>query len=120
LSGVHLNPIKAGDLRPLWLYDTKRFPELPNVPTHVELGMPKEWSNYRIVRIMQVAPGTPAHIQKALQEGLTKAFKDKRTIEWSKKADTPVDILPDAECAERISFLIKSFKEHPQIIEAYF
>ncbi len=120
LSGVHTNPIKAGDLRPLWVYDTKRFPELPNVPNHVELGMPREWSNYRIVRIMQVPPGTPVHIQKALQEGIKQALKDKQTLEWSKKTDTPVEILPEADSAERVNYLIKSFKEHPQIIEAYF
>ncbi len=120
LSGVNMNPIKAGDFRPLWVYDAKRFPELPQVPTHIELGMPKEWANYHIARLIQVPAGTPPHIQKALKAGLIQALKDKQTLEWSKKSDTPVDTLPDAECAERIRFLIKSFKEHPKITEAYF
>lgn len=120
LSGVNMNPIKAGDFRPLWVYDAKRFPALPNVPTHIELGMPKEWSNYRIVRVLQVAPGTPDYIQKALQQGLMRALRDKRTLEWSKKADTPVDLLSDKDSAERIRFLIKGFTENPKIVEAYF
>jgi len=120
LSGVHANPIKAGDFRLLWLYDTKRIAMFPNVPTHVELGMPKEWSYYRIARLMQVPPGTPLHIQRALKEALIKALSDKRTIEWSKKFDTPVGVLPEAEFQERINYLIKGFNESPKIVEAYF
>lgn len=120
LSGVHANPIKAGDFRLLWLYDTKRMAMFPNVPTHIELGLPREWSYYRIARVMQVPPGTPEHIQKALKEGLIKALSDKRTIEWSKNVDTPVGVLPEAEFQERINYLIKGFNENPKIVEAYF
>jgi tripartite-type tricarboxylate transporter receptor subunit TctC len=120
LSGINAQPILAGDFRLLWLYDTKRLAMFPNVPTHVELGMPKEWSHYRVARLIQVPPGTPEHIQKALREALIKALRDKRTIEWSKTVDTPVGVLSESELKERINFLIKGFSENPNIVEAYF
>lgn len=120
LTGINTNQIKSGDLSLLWIYSAKRFAEFPNVPTHFELGMPKEWSDYALTRLIQVPPGTPAHIQTALREGLIKAFKDKRTIEWSEKVDTPVDLLPEAEFKQRIDFLIKAFNENKKIVEQYY
>ncbi len=120
LSGVTLERVQAGDLRPLWVYDTKRFPLISNAPTHVELGMPKEWASFRLMRLIQVAPGTPEYIQKGLKEALTKALKDKRTLEWSVKVDTPVDIMTEEEYMERIRYVIEGFKNNPKIIETYF
>jgi tripartite-type tricarboxylate transporter receptor subunit TctC len=120
LTGINTKQLKAGDMTLLWIYATKRDAEFPNAPTHFELGMPKEWSDYALTRLIQVPPGTPAHIQSALREGLIKAFKDKRTVEWSEKIDTPVDLLPEAEFKQRINFLVKAFKENQKIVEAYY
>jgi tripartite-type tricarboxylate transporter receptor subunit TctC len=120
LTGINTKQLKSGDITLLWIYSTKRVAEFPNAPTHFELGMPKEWSDYALTRLIQVPPGTPAHIQSALREGLIKAFKDKRMIEWSEKTDTPVDLLPEAEFKQRINFLVKAFKENQKIVEAYY
>jgi len=120
LTGINTKQLKAGDMTLLWIYGTKLDSEFPNAPTHFELGMPKEWSDYTLTRLIQVPPGTPAHIQNTLREGLIKAFKDKRTIEWSEKIDTPVDLLPEAEFKQRIDFLVKAFKENQKIVEAYY
>jgi tripartite-type tricarboxylate transporter receptor subunit TctC len=120
LTGINTQQIKTGDITLLWIYSAKRVAEFPNVPTHFELGMPKEWSDYALTRLIQVPPSTPGHIQSALREVLIKAFKDKRTIEWSAKTDTPVDLLPEAEFKQRINFLIKAFKENQKIVEAYY
>jgi tripartite-type tricarboxylate transporter receptor subunit TctC len=120
LTGINTNQIKTGDISLLWIYSAKRYPKFPDVPTHFELGMPKEWSDYALTRLIQVPPGTPGHIQTALREGLIKAVKDKRTIEWSEKVDTPVDLLPEAEFKQRIDFLIKAFNENKKIVEQYY
>ncbi len=120
LTGINTKQLKAGDMTLLWVYSTKRVAEFPNAPTHSELGMPKEWSDYALTRLIQVPPGTPAPIQNALRDGLIKAFKDKRTIEWSEKIDTPVDVLPEADFKQRINFLVKAFKENQKIVEAYY
>ena len=120
LTGINTNQIKAGDMTLLWIYSTKRYPEFPNAPTHFELGMPKEWSNFVLTRLIQVPPGTPTNIQTGLRGALIKAFKDQRTIEWSKKAETPLDLLPESESKQRIDFLIKAFNEHKKIVDAYY
>lgn len=120
LSGVHLDKVRVGDFRAVLVYDTKRFAEIPNMPTHVELGMPKEWAHYRIARVFHVAPGTPEHIQSGLKEGLIKALSDKRTIEWSKKADIPVDIMSEEKYSERLRIVVEGFKEHPEIVKTFF
>jgi tripartite-type tricarboxylate transporter receptor subunit TctC len=120
LTGINTSQIKAGDMTLLWIYGTKRYAEFPNAPTHLELGMPKEWSDYALTRLIQVPPGTPSDIQNALRDGLIKAFKDKRTLEWSKKVDTPVDLLPEPEMKQRINFLIKSFNENKKIVDTYY
>ena len=120
LTGINTKQLKSGEITLLWIYSTKRVAEFPNAPTHFELGMPKEWSDYALTRLIQVPPGTPAHIQNGLREGLSKAFKDKRTIEWSEKIDTPVDLLPEAEFKQRINFLVKAFKENQKIVDAYY
>jgi tripartite-type tricarboxylate transporter receptor subunit TctC len=120
LTGINTKQLKSGEITLLWIYSTKRVAEFPNAPTHHELGMPKEWSDYALTRLIQVPPGTPAHVQNVLREGLTKAFKDKRMMEWSEKTDTPVDILPEAEFKQRINFLVKAFKENQKIVEAYY
>ena len=120
LTGINTTQIRAGDLTLLWIYSSKRYPEFPDAPTHAELGMPKEWSDYALTRLIQVPPGTPENIQNGLREGLIKALKDKRTIEWSHKADTPVDLLPEPELKQRINFLVKSFKENKKIVDTYY
>jgi tripartite-type tricarboxylate transporter receptor subunit TctC len=120
LSGVNTDKIRSGDFRALYVLDTKRFPLIPNAPTHAELGMPKEWANYRLMRLIQVAPGTPEHIQKGLKEAIIKGLKDKRTLEWSVKVDTPVDIMTEEEWMERIRFVVEGFKNNPKIVEGYF
>jgi tripartite-type tricarboxylate transporter receptor subunit TctC len=120
LTGINTQQLKTGDITLLWIYGAKRDPDFPNAPTHAELGMPKEWSDYALTRLVQVPPGTPGHIQNALREGLIKAFQDKRTVEWSKKADTPVDPLPEPDFKQRINFLVKAFKDNQKIVDAYY
>lgn len=122
LSGVFTDKIRAGDLRALLVFDTKRFPLIPDVSCLSDLGMPKEWAYYRIIRLFQVAPNTPEYMQKGLREGMTKILKDKRTLEWSQKADTPVDLLPEEAIGEALGVVLGSFKDkkNEHIIKEYF
>jgi tripartite-type tricarboxylate transporter receptor subunit TctC len=122
LSGVHTDKIRSGDFRAVFVFDTKRFPLIPDVSCLTDLGMPKEWAYYRIIRLFQVAPNTPEHIQKGLGEGIAQILKDKRTLEWSQKADTPVDLLPEEAYREAMSVVLGSFKDkkNAHIIKEYF
>lgn len=120
LSSVALDPIRAGDFQALWVFANKRYPDLPNVPTHIELGMPREWANYNLARLIVLPPGTPVNIQNAFTEALKKCLQDKRTLEWSKKIEVPVDILERKEMEERIRVVTEGFKNNLDIVKRYF
>ncbi len=120
LSSITLDPIRAGDFQPLWIFANKRQQDLPDVPTHAELGMPKEWANYNLIRLIALPPSVPADIQTALTEALIKSLQDKRTLEWSKKAEIPVDILQRKELDERVRVVQEGFKDNIEIVKRYF
>ena len=120
LSSIGLDPIRAGDFRALWQFSNKRLPELPDVPTLTELGMPAEWNSYNLTRLFAVPPGVPMDIQNALTDGLVKTLQDKRTVEWSKKAEIPVNIVQRKELAERFRVIEVGFKQNIEIIRRYF
>lgn len=63
--------IKAGEVRPLLVLAAERLPNLPDVPTAKELGVPAEFST---VRGFAVLKGTPPERVKVLEEGLVKAM----------------------------------------------
>ncbi|MFB3886311.1 MAG: tripartite tricarboxylate transporter substrate-binding protein [Thermodesulfobacteriota bacterium] len=120
LSSIGLDPIRAGDFRPLWVFANKRYSELPDVPTQVELGMSKEWSNFNLIRLIAMPPGVPTDIQKAFTEALIKTLQDKRTLEWSKKAEIPVDIVEKKELDERVRIVQEGFRNNMEIVKRYF
>lgn len=120
LSSIGLDPIRAGDFRPLWVFANKRYAELPDVPTHIEFGMAKEWANYNLIRLFAMPPNIPADIQKAFTEALIKTLQDKRTLEWSKKAEIPVDIVEKKELDERVRIVQEGFRNNIEIVKRYF
>jgi tripartite-type tricarboxylate transporter receptor subunit TctC len=104
----------------LWVFANKRYSELPDVPTHIELGMSKEWANFNLIRLIAMPPNVPPDIQRAFTEALIKTLQDKRTLEWSKKAEIPVDIVEKKELDERIRIVQEGFKNNIEIVRRYF
>ena len=119
LSAVVLDPIRAGDFRPLWIFADKRSPDLPSTPTHIELGMPKEWSAYRIIRLIAMPPGVPVDIQNGMREALSKSLQDKRTLEWSKKSEIPVNLVPHETFKQRVDFIEGHIKSNLQLYKDF-
>jgi tripartite-type tricarboxylate transporter receptor subunit TctC len=63
--------VKDGRLKALVIYDTKRSPKLPDVPTATESGLPElMMSNYYTA---MVPAGTPEDVKTQLEQGLLKA-----------------------------------------------
>jgi tripartite-type tricarboxylate transporter receptor subunit TctC len=81
LSTSATSLIQAGRLRPLLLFGDERDPYLPDVPTPKELGL--SITPMPALRGAEAAPGTPAPIAKALEEGFAKAVKDPAFISWA-------------------------------------
>lgn len=118
-SSFMLDPIRAGDFRPLWVFANKRCQDLPDVPTHIELGMPQEWASYNLIRLIAMASGVPVDIRNTFTEALIKTLQDKRTVEWSKKAEIPVDIIQRKELEERIRVAEEGFRKNVEIVKRY-
>jgi tripartite-type tricarboxylate transporter receptor subunit TctC len=65
--------VKDGRLKALVIYDTKRSPKLPDVPTATEVGLPQlMMSNWYSA---MVPAGTPADAKAQLEQGLLKAIR---------------------------------------------
>lgn len=64
--------IESGQMRPLLVFDTKRVPEMPNVPTASELGYKVALSSWRAI---VVKAGTDPQIVQALSDALARVYK---------------------------------------------
>ncbi len=74
LTAQSLPHIKAGKLRAIGVLDTKRHPELPEVPTSVEQGINVTYTIWRAV----LAPkGTPRPVIEKLADAIKRATEDK-------------------------------------------
>jgi tripartite-type tricarboxylate transporter receptor subunit TctC len=101
--GGHLKP-PAGGLRALVNFDTKRAPELPDVPTYKEVGVDVEYVTYMV---LMVRKGTP----KPTLDLLVKAFKQVATSalvnagfvpNYLGPAETEKRVMKDYEMARRV------------------
>ena len=65
--------VKEGRVKAMVIYDTKRSPKLPDVPTATEVGLPQlQMSNWYAVL---VPAGVPADVKAQLETALLKAVK---------------------------------------------
>ncbi len=110
------NPhIKSGKVRPLAILDTKRSPELPDVPTAVEEGVNVVFLMWRGV----LAPkGTPRPVIDKLAVAFEKMTQDKSVVAMIQKLGDDIQFLgPDAfgkvwrEEYENYKVLGKEFKK---------
>jgi tripartite-type tricarboxylate transporter receptor subunit TctC len=65
--------VQAGEAVPLWIYAEERDPDLPDVPTIVELGHPELLDSISLHRVMFAPPGTPQEIMDILREAFDQA-----------------------------------------------
>jgi len=74
LTAQSLPHVKAGKLRAIGILDTKRHPDLPDVPTSVEQGINVTYTIWRAV----LAPkGTPRPVIEKLADAIKKTTEDK-------------------------------------------
>jgi tripartite-type tricarboxylate transporter receptor subunit TctC len=96
-----LSFIQSGMLRALAVASPARVPELPNVPTYAEAGLP-ELNNMAWFGL--VAPArTPAQVVDKLNEATVAALKDPEVLARLKAAGAAPDAGTPAQFAERIA-----------------
>jgi tripartite-type tricarboxylate transporter receptor subunit TctC len=79
--------VKAGKLRPLAGWGTKRHPSYPDVPTFKELGYDVE---YYIWAGMFAPAGTPESVMKVLRDAARKAVEDPDFKGQMQKVNSPI------------------------------
>ncbi len=93
--------VEAGLLRFIAIASEKRNPELPNVPTLKELGLPIVFA---VLRGIVVPKATPAPVRAKLDQACTKAAKEPSFAEAMKKQGTVVE---HKNAADYAKFLTK-------------
>jgi tripartite-type tricarboxylate transporter receptor subunit TctC len=103
--------VKAGKLRPLAGWGTKRHPSYPDVPTFKELGYDVE---YYIWAGMFAPAGTPEPVMKVLREAARKAVADPDFKGQMEKINSPIVYMDAPEFrkyweadAKRLAGLVK-------------
>jgi tripartite-type tricarboxylate transporter receptor subunit TctC len=79
-----MEPIKAGQLRPLFIYAAKRYPTVADVPTHIEVGMAEEYKFVNSMRLWFAAAKTPPNVLKGLESRMVALLNDPEIKQWSK------------------------------------
>ncbi len=75
--------VKSGRLRTLLVINDKRLPEYPDVPTHLELGMPANFTDAVLKRLWIAPIGTPKPILDSLAKGLRAILNKPDVAKWS-------------------------------------
>jgi tripartite-type tricarboxylate transporter receptor subunit TctC len=119
-TSVGLRPYTDGDARLILIFDEKRDPRFPDVPCLPEAGLPEEFKYLRPMRLFIFPPGVPQERIEVLRDGLIKALKDPRTLEWSKKANLPVDLADPAATEKIIKWVVDYMNRYPDLVQKYF
>lgn len=119
--GTALPLIQNGDIRPLLLYGTQRNPEIPDVPTVLEMMNTEKFqlseTQKNIIRaviqadevrrVIIAPPGLDENIKTILRQAIYKALHDPELIDISKQLNRPIVYLG----GEEITQLIKETME---------
>lgn len=90
--GAHVKP--GGGLRPLIVFDKKRDPNLPNVPTALERGFDIKLSSWQGLRGPK---GLPKPARDSLVQAFEKTMKDPQVIQLLANLNASVDYLSPEE-----------------------
>jgi tripartite-type tricarboxylate transporter receptor subunit TctC len=111
-----LNGVKNGDLRPIAIFDSKRWPGLPDVPTlaeAAEIAPDKLWlvkmrqEIGEAQRAMVAAPGTPQDRVEYMREVWADVLKDPAVVEEGAKTKREINFMPGGELQTLIGDLMK-------------
>ena len=114
-----MEPIAAGQLRPLFLYATQRYPTLPDVPTHIEVGMAEEYKYITSMRLWFAPPKTPAPILASLEARMTALLKDPEIEKWAKDNGLVDKIVSGGDAAKSAEGFVGILRKHFDIYQKY-
>ncbi len=111
--------------RAFCVFSEERDPAAPDVPTALEVGMPKEQYDavmalpfFGVQRVLACPPGTDPAIVEILQEAVWKVFQDAEYIAEVEKMGGTHNPVHGKELAEAIGKKIASVPNYPDLVEA--
>jgi tripartite-type tricarboxylate transporter receptor subunit TctC len=100
--------VVAGQLKALGVFDTKRFPEFPNIPTLAEQGYPIESG---VANFIMVRAGTPEPVIKFLHDSFKKGLEVPSYQDSIRKLKFNVEYLSPKESRAKLDKFRKLYKE---------
>jgi tripartite-type tricarboxylate transporter receptor subunit TctC len=94
----------------LGVFDEKRSPRFPQVPTFKEVGYDVSATNFYVIAVPK---GTPAAVVKTLHDGFRKAMEDPAFGATADKLVFDLEYLPGEEAARKLA---QAFAKNGELI----
>jgi tripartite-type tricarboxylate transporter receptor subunit TctC len=118
-SKTFMDPYKAGDIKPLVFLSEKRDSRFPNVPTHIELGMPAHWTAFQAIRMWYAPIGTPKNIISSIEARMTKLLNDPGIKGWAEKSGFVKGLISGKEAKARQVGAVAIIKKNMALYKKY-
>lgn len=106
---AHIPYVKNGEMRALVQFGEKRMPVFPEVPTAKDLGHDVV---AEILRLVAAPPGTPANVQKILEDALLKAMNEPDFKAWVEKSQQEANPGTGKEAAAALANFGRLIEKH--------
>jgi tripartite-type tricarboxylate transporter receptor subunit TctC len=102
--------VEAGKARVLGVFDDKRSPRFPNVPTFKELGYDVPATNFYVIAVPK---GAPPAVVKTLHDGFKKMMEDPVFVAAAEKLVFDLEYLGPDEAARKLA---QAFQKNGELI----
>jgi tripartite-type tricarboxylate transporter receptor subunit TctC len=110
---------RAGDVTPLVFLSDKRDPRFPNVPTHIELGMERDWMAFQSIRMWFTAIGTPKPVINSIANRITKLLNDPGIKDWANKSGFVKGLIPGEQAKNAQAAAVNMIKKNWDLYKKY-
>lgn len=111
--------VDSKDLKPMWIYSEKRAPDLPDVPTVVEMGYPQLLEVVRSDIMIGATPGLPEDAARILREAFQKAMADPDLKKMLNDAKQPANPTDDKQAMDIVSKTFQGYAKYKDLIQQY-
>lgn len=107
--------IGTGDIRCLGIISEKRVPELPDIPSIVELGYP-QLTPLGNSRYVVAPPGTPRDRVEVLAKAMEEAMSKPSFILWSQEVKMPAEYSNPEETRKAVAAEVALFTQYKDLL----
>ncbi len=119
LSLTAMDQVKEGTMRVLYVYADERLPDLPDVPTHKELGMPENWISTSVSRMFFAPPETDEGTLDCMNKRLNALLDDPEIYPWAVKNGIIYKIVSGEKTRKDTQGLYEIIDGNKELFEKY-